>query len=352
MKITRVTGFKESLELSRPYVIATRRIDAVELFFVRLEGERGVSGLGSASPNPHVTGETPERCEAALSARELDWLVGRDVRELGGLCREAGDRLARVPAARAAVDMALYDLFSRQLGLPLVEFLGRCHASLPTSITIGIMSTEAALEEADEYLGRGFVCLKVKIGLDLEQDIERVRKLRERVGPAVLIRVDGNQGYSVQETLALGAWLERLDIELIEQPLPADAVDEMRNLPAALRRKIAADESLLDVRDALRLAADPPACGIYNIKIMKCGGITPALSIAAIAATAGCEVMWGCNDESRISIAAALHAAYASPATRYIDLDGSFDLARDVAEGGFEVRDGRLWTTDAPGLGV
>ena len=123
-------------------------------------------------------------------------------------------------------------------------------------------------------------------------------------------------------------------------------------LPTLNELRATYDESLLSERHALELAHPPAACGIYNIKIMKCGGITPALSIAGIAATAGCEVMWGCNDESDISIAAALHAAYASPATRYIDLDGSFDLARDVAEGGFEVRDGRLWTTDAPGLGV
>src|SRR5499425_3765751 len=100
------------------------------------------------------------------------------------------------------------------------------------------------------------------------------------------------------------------------------------------------------------LAAPEPACGIYNIKLMKGGGIRPALRIAAIAETAGIELMWGCMDESRISIAAALHAAFASPATRYLDLDGSLDLARDVADGGFVLENGVMRTTGAPGLGV
>ena len=119
-----------------------------------------------------------------------------------------------------------------------------------------------------------------------------------------------------------------------------------------MRRKIALDESLLTSSDAIRLAAPPAACGIFNIKLMKCGGVYEALRIATIAECAGIELMWGCMDESRISIAAALHAALACPATRYLDLDGSFDLARDVAEGGFHLRDGLLSISDAPGLGL
>jgi L-alanine-DL-glutamate epimerase-like enolase superfamily enzyme len=102
----------------------------------------------------------------------------------------------------------------------------------------------------------------------------------------------------------------------------------------------------------LRLASPPPPAGIFNIKLMKCGGIAPARTIAAIAEAAGLRLMWGCMDESCVGIAAALHTALASPATRYLDLDGSFDLARDIAEGGFVVDRGGLRPTDAPGLGV
>ena len=115
---------------------------------------------------------------------------------------------------------------------------------------------------------------------------------------------------------------------------------------------IALDESVQTPADAVRLAAPPSACGIFVIKVMKSGGIGPALRIAGIAESTRVRVMWGCNDESRLSITAALHAAYSTPATRYLDLDGSFDLARDPAEGGFVVENGELRLVDDNGLGV
>jgi L-alanine-DL-glutamate epimerase-like enolase superfamily enzyme len=126
----------------------------------------------------------------------------------------------------------------------------------------------------------------------------------------------------------------------------------MRALPERIRERIAADESLLSEKDARALAEPPRACGIFNIKLMKCGGITPARRIAAVAESAGIRLMWGCMDESRISIAAALHAALACPATRYLDLDGSLDLARDVAARGFVIENGVMRTAEGPGLGV
>ena len=141
-------------------------------------------------------------------------------------------------------------------------------------------------------------------------------------------------------------------LELIEQPVPVKDTTELRRLPEATRRYLAADESLLDERDAWALSASPQPCGVWNIKLMKCGGIAPARRMADLADTAGIALMWGCMDESIISIAAALHAALASPATRYLDLDGSLDLARDVVAGGFVLRDGCLETAPGSGLGL
>ena len=112
-----------------------------------------------------------------------------------------------------------------------------------------------------------------------------------------------------------------------------------------------ADESLHDTHDALKLTVDPKPFGIYNIKLMKCGGINAALQIAEIAHLAKIDLMWGCMDESIISISAALHAALASPATRYLDLDGSLDLDRDLVSGGFILKNGSLSVNETPGLG-
>ncbi len=356
MKIVAVERRVEAIPLSRPYAIAYRSVSAVEnvIVILRVQGAAGqvIVGLGAASPGSYVTGETREQCRDALDPGALGWLVGLDVRTLPAITRRLETELPRTPAARAAVDMALHDAYAQVLGLPLCEALGRVHPGLPTSITIGIKGADETLREADEYTGRGFRILKVKIGRSLDEDIDRLRRLRAHVGPEIIIRADANQGYSVEETQRFFAETGALNIEFIEQPVKAGAIDDLRQLPSDLRDRIAADESLLGPADALRLATPPRPAGIFNIKLMKCGGIWPALRIATVAELGGIALMWGCMDESCISIAAALHAALASPATCYLDLDGSFDLARDVAEGGFSVKDGWLRPLPLPGLGV
>jgi L-Ala-D/L-Glu epimerase len=352
VKIVSAASRVETLGLTRPYTIAFRRVESVENAIVRLETDSGIVGLGAASPEPRVTGETMEACRSALARERIEWLAGRDASDREPILRELEGRMAATPAARAAVDMALHDLAAQERGVPLVEMLGRAHEALPTSITIGIKPLEETLAEAGEYLSRGFRVLKVKIGLDLDEDLDRLARLRERVGDGIGIRADANQGYSVEGVLRFFRATAALDLEFVEQPFPADSIEAMRALPEKIRERIAADESLLTEEDARALAAPPRACGIFNIKLMKCGGIAPARRIAAVAESAGIRLMWGCMDESRISITAALHAALSCRATRYLDLDGSLDLARDVVRGGFLLEDGVMRTTSGPGLGI
>ena len=355
MKITDVRHWREDVPLLRPYTIAFATRDTVELVYLRWETDTGLVALGSAAPVPDITGESVDDCIAALD-RHHEAFLGHDPRHLGSLCRRAERTLGATPAARAAIDIAAHDLLGQVLGVPTVDVLGRCHDALPTSITIGIKSTDEAIEEAREYLDRGFRHLKVKTGHDLDADIARLRSLRAAVGPDVTVRIDGNQGYDLEATRRLEPLARELDLELIEQPQRHGDEAAMRRLPASLRRQIAADESVQSPADAVALAAacedGEPTCGILNIKLMKCGGISAARAIASTAEAAGLHLMWGCMDESAISIAAALHAAFASPATRYLDLDGSFDLAKDPARGGFTVEEGIMRPLDQPGLGV
>ena len=352
MRIVSIASRLEHLELTRPYTINFRSVDDVTNGIVEVRTDDGRLGLGAASPEPFVTGETPEACAAAMSADALDWLIGCDVRELPSLCRELARRLQSTPAARAAVDIALHDLLGQHLALPLADVLGRAHTTMATSITVGIKSVADTVAEAEEYVGRGFTVLKIKLGHSLEEDIERLAKVRERFGFDIAIRVDPNQGYDADDLLVFVKRTAGMDIESIEQPMKADDVAGLRALPEQIRARIMADEMLLNEQSALDLIAPSPACGIFNIKLMKCGGVYAGRRIADLAEIAGIDLMWGCMDESIISISAALHAAFASPATRYIDLDGSLDLARDVVTGGFILEQGVMRTTDEPGLGV
>ncbi len=351
MRITRTRLRRERIALRLPYRVAGRTTDSVELFLLQLETNEGVVGLGTATPEAAVTGETPSACERSLGEDSLSWLRGQDVLRIGTLCEEARRRMRHSPGALAALDMALHDLFAIRLGVPLADALGRVHASLPTSVTIGIQPADDAIALAQELVGRGFRILKVKVGEAVEEDIEIIRRLHDRFGSHVRLRADANVGYTPAEAVRFLGETEAHGLDFLEQPVhPRN--DGLRQLPERWRSLIAADESLLDERDALALAASVRAAGIFNVKLMKCGGIRPALRIGAIADAAAIDLMWGCMDESVIGIAAALHAALACPATRYLDLDGSFDLLEDVARGGFTVTDGEMTVTSAPGLGA
>ena len=352
MKIKKVSTWKENLGLTRPYTIAYERVEVVENLFVLIEAENGLVGIGAASPDEHVTGENIQACEEALS-QELDpILAGADIRHYKTLLRRLAAVMPAAPAALAAADIALHDLLAQSLNLPLVDVLGRIHEALPTSKTIGIKSVDETLAEAEEYLQKGFRTIKVKIGHDVDEDIERMVRLRERYGAEVTLRVDANQGYSLAQYMHFYEQTKRLGLEFVEQPLAAAELDAMRSLPEEVRARTAADECLLIPPSALACLWPPLPFGIFNIKLMKCGGIAPGLEIATMAQYAGIDLMWGCMDESIVSIAAALHAALASPATRYLDLDGSLHLARDLVQGGFILNNGWLRTTDRPGLGV
>lgn len=351
-RIKDITAWAADLENTKPYTIAFKTVDTVRNAFVEIVLENGVTGIGSGNPSEQVVGENLQQCLDALKEHNLTFLIGRDIREMNQLLFEILIRFPKNPSARAALDIALHDAFTKFLKVPLVKYLGQKISRLPTSNTIGIKDVSATLKEASEYMQAGFKVVKVKLGRNLEEDIERLIKLREQFGSSLVIRVDANQGYSVEETIAFFKRTQVLNLELIEQPLPAREVEQMRSLPDEIKNVIAADESLINPADALKLLTPTPAARIFNIKLMKCGGINEALRIADIAKLADISLFWGCNDESIVSITAGLHAAFSCAHTRYIDLDGSLDLGRDEVKGGFILRDGYMYCSELPGLGV
>jgi L-alanine-DL-glutamate epimerase-like enolase superfamily enzyme len=352
MKITHIRITKENLAISRPYSIAYQTVSEVENILLVLETDTGEVGIGSSAPSEQVVGESVEQAYQTLQTHDFSWLIGKEIKYFQQLCYEVYQQFPRSKGSQAALDIALHDLYAKFVGKPLVKIWGQKVISLPTSVTIGIKNTQETITEAEEYLEKGFKILKVKLGLSVEEDIERLGKLRRWVGKRIKIRVDPNQAYSLAQFLDFYERTKKLGLELIEQPLPANAIEEMRSLSPKIKAKIAADESLKDELSAFTLAQRPVACGIFNIKLMKSGGLTEARKIMQVARRSSMQVMWGCNDESVISISAALHLAFSSELTHYIDLDGSFDLAQDMAVGGFVLDKGQMFLTEEKGLGV
>lgn len=352
MKIVAVHAYIEKLPLTKPYTIAYKTIADTSIVFLEITLANGITGIGASNPFEDVVGETPAQTLEHLQTDFVQQMIGKDIRSFNQLIDDATLHFSHLPGTIAAIDIALHDAFCKYIDIPVVELYGRKKDALPTSVTIGIKDIAAMVEEAKINYSNGFRVLKIKTGLNLDEDVERVVKLREAFGNEMTIRVDANQGYDFHQLKKFITATTALNVELIEQPLPRGNEEALLLFPEKERRKIAADESLLDATFAMQLAQQPLPFGIFNIKLMKCGGIKAAYEIATIAKYAGIDLFWGCNDESIASISAALHIAYACSNTKYLDLDGSFDLSRDLVSGGFILKDGLMYCTDKAGLGV
>jgi L-Ala-D/L-Glu epimerase len=292
VKIKNIRAWSKNLELAKPYKIAYELTSDAVNAFLEVELENGMTGYGSAAASEYVFGEKLEDTLANLQSDEVQKWIGRDIRHFRSIIDESSVLFPKHSATRTAIDISLHDAFGKYLGIPVVDFYGRKHHRLPTSITIGISGVEKTLQEAREYKDLGFKILKIKIGINPEEDIERCRKLHETFGKHFKIRVDGNQGYSSAQTLAFVKATRSLGLELVEQPMKVGTETEMKSLPADVRKIIACDESLKNSTSALFLAAEPQACGIFNIKLMKCGGLLGAFEIATVAEASGIKLFW------------------------------------------------------------
>ena len=336
------------LKLVRPYTISYKTTNSVDNLIVKIILRNGLIGHGSSGISEYVVGiNTKDSYNNALN--KYNEFIGGDIRNFENQLQKVSFVFQDDVGSKAAFDIALYDAFTKYLNISLSSFLGTKINSLPTSITIGIMSIEETIEESKEYFDRGFRYLKVKLGKSLNEDLERIIKLDEYFGNKINIRVDANQGWNKDETIKF--FNKTKNIELIEQPLKVDHSNEYLSFPNELKEIIALDESLTNYTDAIKFSSNNYG-KIFNIKLMKCGGITEGRKIAQIAALNNINLMWGCNDESKISISAALNTALSFSNTKYLDLDGSFDLAKDLVSGGFTIKDGVMNTVNKPGLGV
>jgi L-alanine-DL-glutamate epimerase-like enolase superfamily enzyme len=334
-------------QLRNPSVVAYEALQVAPNIVVRLELENGLVGYGNAAPDAHVTGETAESVVHTIQQLFRPVLLGAEAMRIEALWAQLTALAPKAPSATAAIDIALYDLLGKLARLPLHQLLGAARDVLETTVTLSIAETAISVAQAKEFQAQGFKALKIKIGMDAEADVERVRAVRKSVGPALRLTLDANQGYTLVETLHVLERLHDCDIAFIEQPLKATDLEGMRELCQRAPIPVMADESVLNATDALFTPAP-----LINLKLMKTGGITGALKANAVAEARGIRTMFGCMDESRISLAAAAHCALALHNVAYADLDGHLDIVDDVAADGLLIEDGRVRVTQSAGLGI
>ncbi|MEZ5024889.1 MAG: enolase C-terminal domain-like protein [Chitinophagales bacterium] len=248
------------------------------------------------------------------------------------------------------VDMALHDLIARKADIPLYKLLGGYKHKIETSITIGILPFEETLEQAKKFKQQGFSIIKLKGGVSLEEDVEKVIKLRALLGDDFTLRFDANQGYSIQDSIAFISLTTKAKVEILEQPTCQTMEANLGEVTQSVKVPVMADESIKTLKDMYRLASNN-LIDMINIKIMKVGGIHEAKHINSVAKAAGIEVMAGCLDECMLGISAGLHFALSSPNIEYADLDGNLDLLNDPFTNLYQLKNGILYPSAAAGLG-
>ncbi|MFD0862957.1 mandelate racemase/muconate lactonizing enzyme family protein [Sungkyunkwania multivorans] len=350
MKITHVSYERLDLRLSEPYTIAYETVSKTVNFILKIETDKGFVGYGCAAPDQIVTGETPQQAEQEIKNIVLPFLKGKNPMMSSEILADLKPLLKRNSSVLAMVDMAILDLVARKLDTPLYQFLGGYRHRIATSITIGILPLAETLKTAAEFITLGFSIIKLKGGLSLEEDIEKMVCLRKNF-PTIELRFDGNQGYSPEEAIAFYERTKKVGVEFFEQPTKVGLDNHIGKVTDGTDIPIMADESIKNVKDTFRLAQGG-YIDMVNIKIMKVGGIREAMHINSVAQSAGLEAMVGCIDECSLGIAAGLHFALSRKNVRYADLDGHLDILNDPFKGIFKLKKGILYPSDASGLGA
>ncbi len=347
MKITNLLVYPVLIPLRKPFVTSLDSTYQYDGVLVKIETDENVFGWGEAAPSKNITKETQETVVKSLSQIK-PLIVGENPLEIESIM----DKINYVfgSSAKASVDIALHDILGKRIGLPLKNVFGSSQKEIRTSITISIEKIEDVVKEAVKIVDNGGRNIKLKIGLNPDEDIKKIKGIREAVGYEPRIRVDANQGYSVETAIKTLRRMEKYEIEFVEQPVDARDIEGMRKVRDNVGIPVMADESVHTPGDAVNVIKND-AADMINIKIMKTG-LSNALKIADICSAAGITCMVGCMIETKIGISAGTHLALGKRIIRFADLDGHLDLKFDPTINEVLTEKGVNKVGDGDGLGL
>jgi o-succinylbenzoate synthase len=354
MKITRIEFAMLRVPLKTPFKTALRSVSQVEDVVVMVHTDTGQIGYGEAPATAVITGDTHGSIIDAIRYHIAPRLIGREVADLNRNTRIVQSAMEKNTSAKAAVEIALYDLFGQMFDAPLYKVLGGGDPVITTDITISVDTIDKMVADSISAVDRGFDSLKIKVGKEIGVDIERTKAIHAAVADRALLRLDANQGWTAKQAVHAIHALEDagIQLELVEQPVKAHDLEGLRYVTERVTTPIMADESVFGPAQVIELIR-MRAADIINIKLMKTGGLSNAIKIADIASLHGIDCMIGCMLESSISVAAAVHLAVAkADAITKVDLDGPSLSQFNPVEGGVIFNESEISITDAPGLGI
>jgi len=343
-----------AVPLTKPFKTALRTVHTAESVFVKVICDNGLAGFGEAPPTHVITGDSIGSIRYAIEKVIAPQLIGLDLRNREAVFKKLNASMIGNSSAKAAIDMALYDVVSQGAGMPLAEFLGGFRTEVETDFTVSVNSPLEMADDAERYIANGFNVLKIKVGIDdIENDIDRIAEIRDRVGYDVKLRLDANQGWEPKAAVRAISRMEDagLDIELIEQPVKAYDIEGLKYVTDHSMTPIMADESVFSPADALRVL-QLKAADLINIKLMKAGGIYNALKINTLAEANGIQCMTGSMIETKLGITAAAHFAASQPNITRFDFDAPLMLSEDIVAGGVIYNGRSVSLNTSPGLGL
>lgn len=353
MKIVDIKIKKLRIKMKSPFKIAFAVQDYADNVIIKIVTDEGIYGLGEAAPFAPVTGETVDTVISTLNMFK-EGLIGMDSLEIEKIHVLMDRLIAGNTAAKAAVDIALFDIMGKAMGQPLYKVLGGFSREVQNDVTIGIDTPENMANEAKERVEKdGFRILKIKAGINPDDDIKALKLIRETVGNDIRLRVDANQGYNVTEAVRVLKEFEKIGVEAVEQCLPDWNIDDSKLIRDKVNMSIMLDESIHSPKDAAK-ACKAGAADVLNIKLMKCGGLYNALKINAIAEANDVRCMVGCMVESKIAITAGASLVAAKQNITEADCDSLLfcvDPDNDMI-GGLETDKDIFRLPDKPGLGI
>lgn len=351
MKITSIQLFAIHLPLKEPFIVSYQTYNYMPSIIVKVTTDDGFVGYGEGVPDEHVTGETFEGTFEIIKNTLGPAIIGKNPMEIERIHEVMNKAIYGAPTAKAAIDIACFDIMGKKLQQPVYQLIGgRYHEEFPITHVLSIAEPEEMAAEAALMMEKGYQSFKMKVGTKVSKDVERIKAVRSQVGEDIAIRVDVNQGWvNSATTITAVEQLKSLGLDWLEQPVAADDIDGMVEVKSKTTIPLMIDEGIKGTRD-MREIIQKRAADKVNIKLMKCGGIYPAVKLAHQAELAGMECQIGSMVESSVGSAAGFHVAFSKKIITSVELTGPLKFSKDVGNLVYDVPFIRL--TEKPGVGV
>lgn len=331
----------KKLTFKEPFKIAYETVKSTPVVFIKITDEKGNFGLGNACPDPEVTSETAKNSEKILKEKITKDFFNLPLSSLDEYHQKIQTELKNHPAAQSAIEEAIIYLSAKVGNKKPFDFLGRPQKSFPIMITIGIKNQKDTILDVKKRIKQGYSVIKLKCGLDVIEDIKKIKSVCSLVPKKCRLILDANQGYSYKQAQLLLESLKNHRIDLIEQPIQAKNLAGLKKLHLKNTIPIIADEAVVNYEDAKKILTGNYAAGV-NIKLAKCGGPINFIKIYNLAKKLNKKIMIGCMYESNISMTTGAYLALALNLD-YADLDsGHLDFPNDPSLGGAKVNNGKI----------